>query len=430
MQPLDDQSSPTSAVDARGRVHTGGVQRCASPWFCHLCTFTIGERRAAEVDETVTAHFASGGHAYMVSLTLRHRAGEDLAPMLGDLIVAGTKTVSGRRWDGLKEIRSFSWTPGVYDALRARKPDRSLVPTLRPGPKKPLRDRHGHVLHGPQEPTLRYPLSDRPTLGPPLPRKDYQASEAVPGVVGQIKTVEITDGEHGWHPHLHMLVFLSGQRTADTQRIVTEHFQSQWPHHLRRLGRDATVAHGVDVRPVVPVDQDGGKSIGRYLNKVQGGWGVGLEMAGSHLKAARRGGAGPFELARLAFVERDKRALARCIEYEAATAGKAKLTWSPRLRALYGLADEMTDSEAAIEEMATPPVVVATWTPDEWGFLRSEWRVGPMLDSLRTCAAIASAWGAVTYRGETRPAGAVRMPQRWLRMWTDPPDESEWALAA
>jgi len=76
-------STMSAAATSGGLVHVGGVQRCGSVWACPVCSPTIRERRAGEIDTALGKHLADGGVAYFVTSTVRHSAGTPLAQVLG-----------------------------------------------------------------------------------------------------------------------------------------------------------------------------------------------------------------------------------------------------------------------------------------------------------------------------------------------------------
>ncbi len=56
-----------------------GVQHCGSVWACPTCRAIITTKRAAEVSQVVEGHGAQ--RAYLLTLTLAHQSGDDLAPL-------------------------------------------------------------------------------------------------------------------------------------------------------------------------------------------------------------------------------------------------------------------------------------------------------------------------------------------------------------
>lgn len=92
-------------VTAEGR-HGGvaGLQSCASPWACPICSKRIARSRARDVRQVGEAVAAAGGSAAMVTLTMRHRPGQPLAELWEALSHAWGCVTSGARWKADKAL--------------------------------------------------------------------------------------------------------------------------------------------------------------------------------------------------------------------------------------------------------------------------------------------------------------------------------------
>lgn len=161
------------------------------------------------------------------------------------------------------------------------------------------------------------------------------------GYVGAIRAVEITDGLNGWHPHTHALLLFDRHLSSEEVDDLGAWMFDRWAGVLLRRGLGSINAHGLDVRPVVNAGDLAG-----YLCKIDGGWGVGLELARSDVKRNS-----PvrhlWEFARTG----DMAPAARWREYELATFGKRAIRWSPGLRArLLGVELDQADDELAASE--------------------------------------------------------------------------------
>lgn len=113
LMPLDRIVRVVGTAD--GSAHLSGIRRCASTWCCPVCTPTIRERRAAEIDQGVSAHLGNGGSAYLVTATLSHNAQTDLSQLLDIAQRAWTKTfVNARRFDSyVGQVRAWDFTHGA-----------------------------------------------------------------------------------------------------------------------------------------------------------------------------------------------------------------------------------------------------------------------------------------------------------------------------
>lgn len=206
------------------------------------------------------------------------------------------------------------------------------------------------------------------------------------GVVGTIRVLEVTVGQvHGWHPHLHVAVFLGGRQDAKPKRgsgekwdpTVREYFrpadadldlfeaewQAAWIDGVTAANPDfrPSARDGVDFKRVYTVKD--AAAIGKYISKVQGtdvatDWSAGAELAMSHVKQARGGNMKAMDiLFRLAALRGGQVAdelpgwgsieqlAALWAEYELTTKGGQNMAWSEGLKRAYGIGtDENQDA--------------------------------------------------------------------------------------
>jgi len=225
-------------------------------------------------------------------------------------------------------------------------------------------------------------------------RADYGLAHHIKGWDA---TVNVGDDGHGWHPHLHVLLFLDAPLPAPQLDALRGTIYAKWRSTVTRRGWDApTDAHGVHLE----VARSRGK-LADYVAKVALGDDdttttdatsststtdatdttaavapLAFEMARPDLKRAGRGGRSYGQLLADACkpladadgvldeaVDRD-RALWR--EWERATAGVPSLRWSKGLRAAVRLADELTDDEVVAEEVGGAVVYRFDATTTDW----------------------------------------------------------------
>lgn len=182
-----------------------------------------------------------------------------------------------------------------------------------------------------------------------------------------VRALEITDGagarSNGWHPHLHVLLFIDGPMLAPALADLGAYLSDAWAAAVEKTGRRRpSSTHGTRVQPVTLVGGTTGLAL--YLSKVQDGygdaWGLGAEVARGDLKAGRRRDrVVPFDHA-LAAADGDAHAFARWREYETATHGRRCLTWSVGLRERYAVPE--VDDQALVEPAGQ---VIAVYSPQE-----------------------------------------------------------------
>jgi hypothetical protein len=178
-------------------------------------------------------------------------------------------------------------------------------------------------------------------------------------IAGTIRSVEVTFGQHGWHPHLHTLLLLEGDPGADGLAQLAAHIRTRWGAYIEKQGYRAPDAmHGVVIERCSSAAQ-----AGAYIAKSQDGRAVGNELARADLKQGRAGHRTPFEILESFRWTGDIEDLALWHEYERASKGHQCITWSKGLRGLLA-APERTDEEIAAEQVGGD--VVALIPYDGW----------------------------------------------------------------
>lgn len=156
------------------------------------------------------------------------------------------------------------------------------------------------------------------------------------GVKYKIKSLEVTYGENGWHPHHHFL--LLGTQGMDLSAVRDE-LAGLWIKACQRAGlKSPNMQHGLDVRN------------GDYANKYVAKWGLDYEMTKGHTKKAKNGYT-PFDILNLAHhgaMIGDRTAKSLWQEWGVAIKGQRQLVWGRGLKKLLGV-DEKSDEELALE---------------------------------------------------------------------------------
>lgn len=183
------------------------------------------------------------------------------------------------------------------------------------------------------------------------------------GVIGQIRAAEVTHGRrsefnNGWHPHHHILLFagacvdlvaFGGAYLKDwSARLYV-----QWAKCCESAGLGLpTYLHGLKL--------DDGTKAASYVSK----WGLEDEMTKGHTKKASKGET-PFDFLRSVLADAgDKQGGRLFVEFAEAFKGKRQLTWSPGLKARFGVG-EVTDEElsAKLDDCAR---MLGTITVQQW----------------------------------------------------------------
>lgn len=205
--------------------------------------------------------------------------------------------------------------------------------------------------------------------------KAYQRETQLFGIEGWCRAVEITHGEAGWHPHLHILVAFDGPISPDLLQELAGRWFARWERAVERRGYSAVAAKGgLDARSVT-ITEDGSGALGRYLSKIAFEITAGTSKAGRCGLAGKpghectgsacvRGNRSPFEILADGLATGNADDIEAWWEYEAASHGRKQLSWSQGFRDKFATAPEATDEEAAEEDLGTEDLIAlpaGTW---------------------------------------------------------------------
>ncbi len=202
------------------------------------------------------------------------------------------------------------------------------------------------------------------------------------GVVGTVRALEVTHGENGWHPHLHVLVCTRGPLTElETAQLRRDLFK-RWDWAVQQIG----------LKPCSPdafkFDLcESPEDAGAYVAK----WGASSELVKGHSKMARGSGMSPWQL----LAEAGKgsaKAAALFREYADAFKGARQLTWSLGFRQAYGFGPEAEDSVLAADDRFSAVAVCSL----PWATFRQI--VEREIEVAVLCAAKEGGWPAVLAR--------------------------------
>lgn len=191
----------------------------------------------------------------------------------------------------------------------------------------------------------------------------YQDIKREYGIQGGIKALETTYGEYGWHPHVHEIIFLDVPAANVNIHGLKKWLADRWLAMLDKQGRSATFEHGLDVRTA---DSDIAEYIAKWGHEPKEmSWGAESEVAGAPNKKAHRDGLTPFQILEAAGAgDISARLLFR--EYAQVMEGKRQLVWSPGLRALLEMPDDLPDEQLPLFDATPESYTIITISPEEW----------------------------------------------------------------
>jgi hypothetical protein len=214
-----------------------GIMTCGHVWTCPVCSQNIKSKRGERIAAAVRG---LAGRWQMLTITLRHRQGMPLGPLMRALASAWRRCRQGGR---IQRV----WTERVTASVRG---------------------------------------------------------------------TEVTEGQNGWHPHLHVLL-----RTSEWDDDERDALLVRWKAAIRReLGELCVPSDERALWWSDPLDASDPTARALYLAK------LGLEVAGIRKNARTRT---PWDIARDA-VSGDSRALMLWHEYHAATKGRRMLELDDR----------------------------------------------------------------------------------------------------
>jgi len=202
--------------------------------------------------------------------------------------------------------------------------------------------------------------------------RTWKRFKAAYGYDGLIRSLEVTIGDHGWHPHCHELWFVDRHADADA---MYDDILAMWQSACIRAG--LLPAAKIKAFRDHAVDLHDNASTGDYLAKQDDSrhWGADSEMA----KGARKKGKHPFQL--LIEAEKgDKKAGAKYIEFIVTMRDKRKrqLYWSPGLKERVGLKEK--DDETLAEESRDKADQLGRLKYDDWCLVRNSDNRAQLLD--------------------------------------------------
>jgi Replication protein len=158
-----------------------------------------------------------------------------------------------------------------------------------------------------------------------LQHRDWRERDALVNVQ-IVRSLEVTDGPHGWHPHLHVLLLLEAELSDEARESLEALLARLWLASVERvMGRAyrPTLAHGLDLSPCHAAD---------YITK------LGLEVADAgQSKRARNVKGRTYWQLRTEWIARgrhcDDEDATRIREYLDGMLGAKIVTWGKGLKA-------------------------------------------------------------------------------------------------
>lgn len=183
------------------------------------------------------------------------------------------------------------------------------------------------------------------------------------GLIGKIRAFEITYGENGWHPHIHLLLMHSKEIEPWEWSDLEDKLYSMWSGACAKNGLSTSRKHGLKMHDAAKAST----YIGKWGDLMDKRWGTDSEMTKANIKKGREGNLTPFDFLRKVIEDGDLEYEDKFKEYAKAVKGKQQLVWSPGLKAKY-LIEEKTDEEIATEKVEAADLLgVIGW--QDWRYI-------------------------------------------------------------
>ncbi len=210
-------------------------------------------------------------------------------------------------------------------------------------------------------------------------------------IQGETRAMEITYGDNGWHPHFHVILWLSidalgliktdagDYRLTDITDALENHLTSMWIHHLETNGLTGLRGPALNIRSGWDTLDDYVTKSGRVLPASGEKWGIAEEATMSQLKKSHADGKTPWDLLIESFCGVPE-AGALFVEYARSIKGRSGLQWSPGLKARLGV-DTDEDAEVLSDEEYPGDILLLALSVDEWRAVVNTQAVGILLDT-------------------------------------------------
>ncbi|BCM23824.1 hypothetical protein [Methyloradius palustris] len=322
----------------QSEARIAGLVSCGSAWVCPICNAKITEARREQMQQAITAHSKAGGSCLLMTNTFPHEIDLPLDEGLSKFAMALDHWKNSRTY---KRIFGTSLASIQYAETRG----------------KPLKK----VTKG------EFPI------------------------VGSVRSLEVTHGSNGWHPHTHQVLFMQDESLLNSRRAIDELVES-WCVSLIHAGLgdnsklNDMLTHALDIR--------GGDYTADYVNKfgrepeLYNGWTIAHETTKANSKAGFRNLNGdfhatPFQLLKMS-LEGDEKAGALFLEFGRCFEGKRMNYWTNGLKDFFSLND-LDDEDLAAEsaEVEVEEEVVLYLNAEEWRLVLKTNARGELIEAAR-----------------------------------------------
>jgi hypothetical protein len=162
------------------------------------------------------------------------------------------------------------------------------------------------------------------------------------GIEGTVRALEVTLGANGWHPHLHILVFLRKPRGVRARRAIQRSFVERFSKVVERAGYRTPDPRNCPIEIVHSAE------VGQYVATTIG---IVSELTSWHMKRGKGASRTPIQLLRDVVTNDASEDRKRWGEWESGTYRRRQLTYSQGLRRRLGVVAEVDEDICAQAEV-------------------------------------------------------------------------------
>jgi len=180
------------------------------------------------------------------------------------------------------------------------------------------------------------------------------------GYIGSIKALEVTNGQNGWHPHTHEVMFinkkLSTQELANLKNVI----YTQWAYYCEKNNLGKPNYSGVDIQVPHSID-----AMCDYVGK----WGY--ELTHLNIKHGKNGSRTPFQILSDLTKKYSFHDHMLYEEFVHCFKGKKQLRWSQGLKKQFGIDDK---SDKVLNESPEKEIITVIQKKDWYNILAANQR--------------------------------------------------------
>jgi hypothetical protein len=290
---------PVISYQTKDKINSyyNGVTTCGSFWGCPVCASKISQQKQSELADVLRYSVELDYKIHFVTITLPHYKNDDINE-LGKVLRESWRHLTNSKGYKKAKNKTLKKTSKYFDKIEKHQGKLGGVISSK-------KNKEGEIYY-----ELTYENKERIF-------NDY------------VKSIEVTYGKNGWHPHIHLLFLVDSDKHEKAIKYFQEGFYNLWSETIFNKMKRKTSKQGY--KHVLGYS----KEIGKYLTK----WDLSKELTSNNKQGA---GKTPLQLAQ---GTREEQKL--FIKFVEAFKGVSKVRYS---RTFKGLRQEIKNIESQRKE--------------------------------------------------------------------------------